>query len=120
MKTKSRIWMMGIVLLVVLAGAGCGTFLTPHSDPTSYPVSSLVASTNDSPLVAWLKVAAQANQTANPTPSQAPVGAVLGGLIALGAVAAGWWGRHKSSSTDVKTTADLCANFKPAIAPTKV
>ena len=104
---------MGIMLLACLVGAGCGTFLTPHSSPDSYPVSALVASTNDSPLVAWLKVAAVANQTANVTPSQAPVGALLGGLIALGSVAAGWYGRHKGVAVDTKTTADLCGNFKP-------
>jgi hypothetical protein len=119
MKTKSKLWMMGIMLAVVIAGAGCGTFLTPHSEPTSYPVQALVASTNDSPLVAWLKVAAVANQTANVTPSQAPVGAILGGLIALASVAAGWYGRHKGSTTDVKSTRDLCENFRPPTTPTK-
>lgn len=114
MKTKSKLWMMGIILTVVVAGAGCGTFLTPHSEPTSYPVQALVASTNDSPLVAWLKVAAVANQTANVTPSQAPVGAVLGGLIALASVTAGWYGRHKGVEVDTQTTAALCMNYKPA------
>ena len=119
MKTKPSVLLMGIMLLASLVGAGCGTFLTPHSDPTSYPVQALVASTNDSPLVAWLKVAATANQTANVTPSQAPAGAVLGGLIALASVAAGWYGRHKGVAVDTKTTADLCANYKPATTPPK-
>ena len=114
---KQTFLFAGVLAFAVLIGAGCGTLLGTKAAATSLPVQLSAATTNDVQLVAWEKFFQAANSQLNPTPSEAPINAVLGGIIALTSALAGWYGRHKSSATDVATTANLCANFKPVATP---
>jgi uncharacterized protein YceK len=114
---KQTLLFTGVLAFSVIFGAGCGTLLGTKAPATSLPVQLAAATTNDTQLVAWEKCFQAANAQLNPTPTEAPINAVLGGMIALTSALAGWYGRHKSSAIDIATTANLCANYKPVATP---
>ena len=79
---KKLMFLIGLVALGALA-MGCSSLLGHNASADSVPVTLGAATTNDANAVAWLKTAAAANAVANPTPTQEPIAAVMGGLIAL-------------------------------------
>jgi hypothetical protein len=77
--------------------SGCASAMLPHSSPASLPVAQQLASTNDSPIVGWLRVADALNKSSNPTSTQEPVGIILGACITGFSALGGWLARHKSA-----------------------
>lgn len=102
---KQTLIFAGVLTFAVLLGAGCGTLLSTKAPATSLPVQIGAASTNEPQLVAWEELLLQANAQLNPTPSEAPINAVLGGIIALTSALAGWYARHKENATDTANAA---------------
>lgn len=85
-----------VMIAAGLIGAGCASLLKTSTSADSYPVSSGVATTNQSPLTAWLEVAQATNKAVNVTPSQLPIETILGAFIGLSAAASGWYARHQT------------------------
>jgi uncharacterized protein YceK len=94
-----------IVLVIACAAiAGCSSLLTKTPAPTSITVTSGAATTNTPEAVAWLQLAQQINAASNPTPSQAPIAAVIGGLIAIVSTVATAYNHRANASNLASTT----------------
>ena len=74
-----------VVSLVVfgVCALGCSALLGRNASQSSLPVQAGIATTNDSQLVAGLKVAQQVASVVTPEPYSSPLVAVIGGIIAL-------------------------------------
>lgn len=116
MMKKQTLILSGTLAVAVLFGSGCGILLGTKAPATSLPVQLAAATTNDVNLVAWEKVIQAANAQMNPTSTEAPVNAVLGGIIALTSALAGWYARHKGNAIDTAAVAatKLAANAPPS------
>ena len=88
---KTLILISLLAAAVVLWATGCGTLLGTHAGQSSLPVELGASTTNTPNAVAYLQLAKVINASANPTPTEAPINTALDGLIALAAMASGYW-----------------------------
>ena len=84
-RSMKKITFLILIVVVGCLAMGCASLLGTNAAPQSIPVQYGNATTNDPQLVAWLKMAQTANATVNPTSTEKPVDAIIGGLIALAA-----------------------------------
>lgn len=83
-----NIFFFAVVIALAMAAAGCAAMLEnkPTADGQLAQINPQL--TNDVNAIAWLKVIKAVNQSANPTSTNAPLDAALGGLIAIVTAAA--------------------------------
>jgi hypothetical protein len=94
--SKTSFILLGIFTSAAIL-TGCSAFTPATVSPTSYAVSSGAASTNDSVVVADLKLAQALNKADNPTQSEPLIDTGLGGLIMLASAFGGWLVRHNTN-----------------------
>jgi len=98
-KTKMKSCKLVIIgAAVAFTLTGCGSLLTKQASPTSLPVQSGLATTNDLQSVAIIREVQAANAAFNPTPSEPIVNAALGALATLISLGSGWWLRHQTQA----------------------
>jgi uncharacterized protein YceK len=112
---KNITFLISLVALGCLA-MGCASLLGTNAAPQSIPVVYGNASTNDPNLVAWLKMAQTANATVNPTSSEKPLDAIIGGLIALAASVATSY-QHRQNVQQAATIATASTRPPAGIKP---
>ena len=95
--TKKKIQFCLWTLALMLSASGCSGLLTRTASPTSIPVTSGIATTNQLAVVADLNEARSLNAALNPTPSAPLVDAGLGALAALLTALSGWYVRHTTA-----------------------
>jgi NADH:ubiquinone oxidoreductase subunit 6 (subunit J) len=107
---KSAAFYVALVLTAAMF-AGCASLLTKTPPATSVTVTSGAATTNTPEAVAWLQLAQQVNEKGNPTPSEAPIAAVIGGLIAIvGSVATAY--NHRANASALAQTTNTPTTTK--------
>jgi hypothetical protein len=87
----------GMTILLTSCGAMGRAWTTPAA-PTSMPVLSGAATTNDSEAIAWMRMAKATNSLANPTPTEPLINLALASFISLSSAAAGYWARHAKTT----------------------
>lgn len=99
---KYFVWLAVTTSIIATLACGCAAMLGNKASPSSPPVITGAATTNDPVAVAYVKLAREVNSAVNVTPTAPLVNDLLIGLTAVLSAAAGYYTRHQAAKGEVK------------------
>jgi hypothetical protein len=112
---KKMLLRIGAAALLLFTISGCSSLLPSTASPTSAPVVSGIATTNDSTVVAEIKEMQAVNKTMNPTQTEPIIDAGLGGLAMMLTAFGGWYARHTTAKTQIADAKAATNNVDPPL-----